>query len=44
MAARLGSENAEAVLLIVKGDPLNDAGQHFLRRRLEVRFHPGQLN
>ncbi len=41
MPARLGSENAEPVLLIVEGDPLDQAGQHFLRRRLRFRPHPG---
>ena len=30
MAARLGAQNAEAILGIVKGDALDEAGQHFL--------------
>ncbi len=28
MAARLRSENAEAVLGVVEGDPLDEAGEH----------------
>jgi hypothetical protein len=40
ISARLGSENAEAVLLVVEGDPLDQARQHFLRRRLQFQFHP----
>ena len=38
MPARLGSENAEPVLLVVEGDPLDQAGQHFLRSRLRFGF------
>jgi hypothetical protein len=30
MATRLRPENAEAVLGILEGDPLNDAGENFL--------------
>jgi len=30
MAARLGSQNAKAVLGVVVGDALDEAGQHFL--------------
>ena len=30
MAARLRPENAEAVLGVVKGDALDEAGEHFL--------------
>ena len=30
MAARLDPQNAEAVLGVVEGDPLDEAGQHFL--------------
>jgi hypothetical protein len=30
MAARFGSQNAEAVLDVVVGDPLNQPGQDFL--------------
>ena len=41
MSARLGSENTEPVLLVVEGDPLNQARQHFLRRRPQFRIHPG---
>ena len=37
MPARLGSENAEPVLLVVEGDPLDQAGQHFLRSPPSVR-------
>jgi hypothetical protein len=32
MPARLGPQNAEAVLGIVKGDALDEACQHFLGR------------
>ena len=31
MSARLGAQNAEAVLSIVVGDALDEASQHFLR-------------
>jgi hypothetical protein len=34
MAARLRSENAKAALLVVEGDPLDEAGQDFLLFRL----------
>ena len=30
MAARFRPENAEAVLVVVEGDPLDQAGEHFL--------------
>ena len=30
MAARLGAQNAEAILGVVVGDALDEAGQHFL--------------
>src|SRR5208282_976888 len=40
MSARLRSENTEPVLLVVEGDPLDQARQHFLRRRLQFRPHP----
>jgi hypothetical protein len=30
MAARLRPEHAEAVLGVVEGDPLDEAGEHFL--------------
>ena len=36
--ARLGSENAEPVLFVMKGDPLDQAGQHFLRSRLRFEL------
>ena len=32
VAARLRPENAEAVLGVVEGDPLDEAGEHFLSR------------
>jgi hypothetical protein len=32
MAARLRPENAEAVLGVVEGDPLDEAGEHLLSR------------
>ena len=32
MAARLRPENAEAVLGVVEGDPLDEACEHFLGR------------
>jgi hypothetical protein len=41
MPARFGSKHAEPVLLIVEGDPLNQAGQDFLLRRHRFRLHPG---
>ena len=40
MPARLGSENAEPVLFVVEGDPLDQTGQQFLRSRLRFRPHP----
>ena len=39
MPARLGSEHAEPVLLVVEGDPLNQAGQDFLRRSQRIGIH-----
>ena len=39
MPARLGPQNAEAVLVIVVGDPLDEAGQHFLGRWFRLRLH-----
>src|SRR5258708_1262378 len=39
MSAGLRLENAEAVFRVVKGDPLNEAGEHFLVGRLGLRFH-----
>ena len=41
MPARFCSENAETVLLIVEGDTLDHAGQHFLRRRLRFWLYAG---
>ena len=41
MSARLGSENAESVFLVVEGDPLDQTGQHFLPRRVRFRLHLG---
>jgi hypothetical protein len=32
MSASLGAQNAEAVFVIVVGDTLDEAGQHFLGR------------
>jgi hypothetical protein len=32
MPAGLGPQNAEAVLRVMEGDPLNEAGQYFLGR------------
>src|SRR6516164_8746879 len=43
MSARPGSENAESVVLVVKGDPLDEAGQQLLRSWLQFRFRHGQL-
>ena len=40
MPAGLGSENAEPVLFVVKGDPLDQTGQQFLRSRLRFGPHP----
>jgi len=31
--------NAEAVLRVVKGNPLDEACEHFLRRRLRIGLH-----
>ena len=39
MAARLDPQNAEAVLGVVEGDPLDQAGQHFLGRWFRLRLH-----
>src|SRR5208282_1563102 len=39
VTARLRPQNAEAVLRIVEGDPLDEASEHFLRRRLRIRLH-----
>ena len=39
MPARLGAQNAEAVLGIVVGDALDEAGQHFLGRWFRLRLH-----
>ena len=41
--ARLGAQNAEAVLVIVVGDPLDDAGQHFLGRSFRLRLHANSI-
>jgi len=42
MPARLGSENAEPVLLVVEGNTLDQAGQHLLRSRLRLGLHPAR--
>src|SRR5208337_5583966 len=39
MAARLRSENAEAVLGVVEGDPLDEASEHFLGRWFRIGLH-----
>jgi len=39
MPARLGSEQTEPVLLVVEGDPLDKAGQDFLRRAWRIGIH-----
>ena len=39
LTARLRPENAEAVLFVVEGDPLDEAGQDFLRRSPRIRMH-----
>ena len=39
VAARLRPENAEAVLGVVEGDPLDEAGEHFLGRWLRTGPH-----
>ena len=39
VAARLRPENAEAVLGVVEGDPLDEAGEHFLSRWLRTGSH-----
>jgi len=36
VSARLRPQNADAGLRIVEGDPLDEAGEHFLRRRLRI--------
>src|SRR4029078_4774451 len=43
MSARLGSENAEAVVGVLEGDPLDEAGKNLLghfRLRLTLLNHP----
>ena len=39
VAARLRPENAEAVLGVVEGDPLDEAGEHFLGRWFKIGLH-----
>ena len=39
MTARLRPQNAEAVLRVMEGDPLDEASEHFLCRRLRIRLH-----
>ena len=39
MPERLGSEHAETALLVVKGDPLDQAGQDFLCRSQRIGIH-----
>ena len=39
VSARLRPQYAEAVLGVVEGDPLDEAGEHFLRRRRRIRLH-----
>jgi hypothetical protein len=39
VAARLRPENAEAVLAVVEGDPLDQAGEYFLSRWLRTGPH-----
>ena len=39
MAARLDAQNAEAVLGVVEGDPLDEAGEHFLLLSLGFLIH-----
>src|SRR5206468_3019414 len=39
MPTRLGSKNAEAVLSVVIGDALDEAGQHSLRGWFRLRLH-----
>jgi hypothetical protein len=39
VAARLRPENAKAILAIVEGDPLDEAGKHFRGRWFKVGLH-----
>src|SRR5208337_425082 len=39
VSARLRPQNAEAVLRVVEGDPLDEARERFLCRRLRIRLH-----
>ncbi len=39
VSARLCSENAEAVLGLVEGDPLDEAREYFLGRCLKIGLH-----
>ena len=39
LAARLGPKNAEAVLFVVEGDALDEAGQDFLCRNRRIGMH-----
>src|SRR5262249_42319398 len=36
--------NAESVVPIVEGHALDEVGQHFVRRRLQLMLHPGWPN
>ena len=45
MSACLRPQNAEAVLGVVEGDPLDEAGEHFLGRWFRLRLHvDGRIN
>ena len=39
VAARFRPENAEAVLGVVEGDTLDEAGEHFLGRWFKIGLH-----
>jgi hypothetical protein len=39
VAARLRPENAEAVLRVMEGDPLDEAGEYFLSRWFKNGLH-----